>query len=171
MSVLCIMLLSPVLLRMDGSSARATTTIVLLAYVVSCLRVGYLNWSFFWSLMLQIAAGVSASLLCDWSKWQAKSNYAKLVSIRFSARTSQNLLHTLIPPGVMKRFSPDKNPVCNAQTITMCVVMFCMFDYKVLTREDFDFIESLVAHLDRAVEKSGKNSTEHNLVLPKFRAR
>jgi hypothetical protein len=56
--------------------------------------------------------------------------------------------------------------VCNAQTITMCVVMFCMFDYKVLTRDDFDFIESLVAHLDRAVEKSGKNSMEHNLALP-----
>ena len=117
--------------------------------------------------MLQIAAGVSASLLCGWSKWQAKSNYAKLVSIRFSARTSQNLLHTLIPPGVMKKFSPDKNPVCNAQTITMCVVMFCMFDYKVLTRDDFDFIESLVAHLDRAVEKSGKNTTGryHSSVL------
>jgi hypothetical protein len=161
------MLLSPILFRMDGSSARATTIIVLLAYIVSCMRVGCLSWSFFWSLMLQIAAGVSASLLCGWSKWQAKSNYAKLVSIRFSARTSQNLLHTLIPPGVMKKFSPDKNPVCNAQTITMCVVMFCMFDYKVLTRDDFDFIESLVAHLDRAVEKSGKNTTGryHSSVL------
>jgi hypothetical protein len=116
---------------------------------------GFLNWSVFWSLMLQIAAGVSASLLCDWSKWQAKSNYAKMVSIRFSALTSQNLLHTLIPPGVMKKFSPDKDAVCTAQSISTCIVMFCMFEYKVLTRDDFDWIESLVADLDRAVEQSG----------------
>jgi hypothetical protein len=33
--------------------------------------------------------------------------------------------------------------------------MFCMFEYKVLTRDDFDWIESLVADLDRAVEQSG----------------
>ena len=171
MFVLCLLLLSPILFRMDLSSVRATTIIVLLVYVVSCMSVGYLNWSCFWSLMLQIVAGVSAILQCGWIQGQAKSNYAKLVSIRFSARTSQNLLHTLIPPGVMKKFRPDKNPVCTAQTINMCVVMFCMFDYKVLTRDDFDFIESLVAHLDRAVEQSGNNSTDHNMTFPKFRAR
>jgi hypothetical protein len=55
----------------------------------------------------------------------------------------------------MKNFSPDNNPVCTAQPISMCIVMFCMFDYKVLTRDDFDWIASLVADLDRAVEQSG----------------
>jgi class 3 adenylate cyclase len=119
------------------------------------MSVGYLNWSVFWSLMLQMTAGVSATLLCRWSKVEAKNNYAKMVAIRFLARTSQILLHTLIPPGVMKKFSPDKNPVCTAQPINMCIVMFCMFEYKVLTRDDFDWIESLVADLDRAVEQSG----------------
>ena len=87
---------------------------------------------------------------------EAKNNYAKMVAIRFLARTSQILLHTLIPPGVMKKFSPDKNPVCTAQPINMCIVMFCMFEYKVLTRDDFDWIESLVADLDRAVAQSGE---------------
>ena len=105
--------------------------------------------------MLQMTAGVSATLLCSWGEAEAKNNYAKMVANRFSARTSQILLHTLIPPGVMKKFSPDKNPVCTAQPINMCIVMFCMFEYKVLTRDDFDWIESLVADLDRAVEQSG----------------
>jgi len=102
-----------------------------------------------------MAAGVSATLLCRWSTAQAKNNYAKLVAIRFATRTSQNLVHTLIPPGVMKKFCPDKNPVCTAQSIDKCIVMFCMFNYNVLTRDDFDWIESFVADLDRAVEQSG----------------
>ncbi len=108
-----------------------------------------------------MTAGVSATLLCRWSKAEAKNNYAKMVAIRFSARTSQILLHTLIPPGVMKKFSPDKNPVCTAQPINMCIVMFCMFEYTVLTRDDFDWIESLVADLDRAVEQSGMFKYQH----------
>ena len=87
-----------------------------------------------------MAAGVSATLLCRWSTAQAKNNYAKLVAIRFATRTSQNLVHTLIPPGVMKKFCPDKNPVCTAQSIDKCIVMFCMFNYNVLTRDDFDWI-------------------------------
>jgi class 3 adenylate cyclase len=123
--------------------------------------VGYVNWSVFWSLMLQMTAGVSATLLCRWRKAEAKNNYAKIVAIRFLARTSQILLHTLIPPGVMKKFSPDKNPVCTAQPINMCIVMFCMFEYTVLTRDDFDWIESLVADLDRAVEQSGMFKYQH----------
>jgi class 3 adenylate cyclase len=105
--------------------------------------------------MLQMTAGVSATFLCRWGTAEAKNNYAKMVAIRFSARTTQILLHTLIPPGVMKKFSPDKDAVCTAQPISTCIVMFCMFDYKVLTRDDFDWIESLVADLDRAVEQSG----------------
>ena len=119
-------------------------------------RFCFLNWSTIWSFMLQMAAGVSATLLCHWSTAQAKNNYAKLVAIRFATRASQNLLHTLIPPGVMKKFCPEKNPVCTSQPICMCMVMFCMFDYNVLTRDDFDWIESLVADLDRAVTQSGE---------------
>ena len=141
---------------MGCKGACATTTISLSAYVVSCMSVGYLNWSVVWSFMLQMAAGVSATLLCRWSTAQAKNNYAKLVAIRFATRTSQNLVHTLIPPGVMKKFCPDKNPVCTAQSIDMCIVMFCMFNYNVLTRDDFDWIESFIADLDRAVEQSGE---------------
>lgn len=38
--------------------------------------------------------------------------------------------------------------------------MFCMFDYAVKTRDDFDFIESLIADLDRAVEQSGEQSEQ-----------
>jgi class 3 adenylate cyclase len=155
--VLCSILLYPVLLeiKMDGPRAFVTTIISGSAYIVSCMSVGYLNWSVFWSLMLLMTAGVSSVLLCRWRTMQAKQNYAKMVAIRFSARTSRILLHTLIPPGVMKNFSPDNNPVCTAQPISMCIVMFCMFDYKVLTRDDFDWIASLVADLDRAVEQSG----------------
>jgi class 3 adenylate cyclase len=155
--VLCSMLLCPVLLeiKMDGPRACVTTIISGSAYLVICMSLGYLNWSVFWSLILLMTAGVSSVLLCRWRTTQAKQNYAKMVSIRVSARTSRILLHTLIPPGVMKNFSPGNNPVCTAQPISMCIVMFCMFDYKVLTRDDFDWIESLVADLDRAVEQSG----------------
>jgi class 3 adenylate cyclase len=154
---LCSILLIPVLLeiKMDGPRACAITIISGSVYIVSCTSVGYLNWSVFWSLMLLMTAGVSAVLLCRWGTAHAKENYAKIVAIRFSARTCQILLHTLIPPGVMKKFRPDKNAVCTSQPISTCIVMFCMFDYKVLTREDFDWIESLVADLDRAVEQSG----------------
>jgi len=152
----CSSLLLPVLLEVDGPGACATTIMTLLSYLVSCMSVGFLNWSTIWSFMLQMAAGVSATLLCHWSTAQAKNNYAKLVAIRFATRASQNLLHTLIPPGVMKKFCPEKNPVCTSQPICMCMVMFCMFDYNVLTRDDFDWIESLVADLDRAVAQSGE---------------
>ena len=150
---------------MDWQGACATTIISLSAYVISCMSVGYLNWSVFWSVMLQMAAGVSATLLCRWSRAQAKNNYAKLVAIRFATRTSQDLVHTLIPPGVMEKFSPDKNLVCTAQSIDMSIVMFCMFEYNVLTRDDFDWIESFIANLDQVVEQSG----EFEEMLPKCR--
>lgn len=152
----CVSLLLPILLRMDGSSARATAITSLLAYVVLCMSVGYVNWNFFWSLMLQMAAGASASLVCQWNERDAKRDYAQVVAIRFATFTSQNLLHTLIPPHVLKKVSADDHNTYHAQPISMCTVMFCMFDYEVKTRDDFDFLESLIADLDRAVEQSGE---------------
>ena len=90
------------------------------------------------------------------------------MAVRFSAEQFEHLLHTLIPPGVLKKFNVQKyTTTYAAQPISNITVMFCMFDYKVLTRDDFDFIESLVADLDKAVEKSGmKSSNIQNLALP-----
>ena len=168
MLVFCLFLMSPIFLRMNGSSTSATTVAALLAYAFSCMSVGYLNGHFFWSLILQMAAAMSSSLLCHWKEKQAKNDYAQVMAIRFSADQFEHLLQTLIPPGVLKKFGVHKRTTTYAaQPISNITVMFCMFDYKVLTRDDFDFIESLVADLDKAVEKSGmKSSNIQNLALP-----
>lgn len=160
MFMLCVFLLMPILLRIDKPRAWATAITALFSYVVLCMSVGYANWSFFWSLMLQTTAAVSASLLCQWKERHAKREFAQVVAMRFAAYTKQNLLHTLIPPNVLKKLSGDKHNAYPAQPISMCTVMFCMFDYAVKTRDDFDFIESLIADLDRAVEQSGEQSEQ-----------
>ena len=154
--------LMPIIFKLTRSSARMATCTLFLIYVVVCMNVGYLNWTSFWTLMMQLAAAVSASLLCHWNEKNAKEDFARSIAIRFASQTNQNLLHTLIPPDVLKKFNFDQHNISDAQAIPMCTIMFCMFDYEAMTRDDFDFIEVLIASLDEAVEKSGMKSSKVN---------
>ena len=139
-------------------------------YLVMCVATGYTNWTTFWTLFLQSVCGILVIILCKCEEKQQKGSFATLQATRFASAVNRDLLHTLIPPNVLNhmefnnsnnRTDDSDETVQTAFEIETCTVMFGMLDYEVRTTNDFDFINTLFAALDQAVELSGMFKYQH----------
>lgn len=142
------------ILRLSTNSSRFVTFGILVSYTTLSILSQRVSNSQVFCLLLQFAAGASASVLCQRREASDKVLFAKRKAIKFASSLSRDFLHTLIPPDVLANLDRESLGA-KVHEVTSCTVMFCMFDFAVCTEEDFDFINDLFTDLDEAVERSG----------------
>ena len=156
----------PLVLRMRANQMWVVTGAVLVSNVAALFAVGQVDWGLLANLVLQLAMIIPCKILMRREETRAKTNFAYIMTIRFASEVHKDLLHTLIPPHVLKFITdageagPNKT-LLSAQEIPFCTVMFASVTYDVATPEDFDFLSRLFSAFDQAVEHSGMFKYQH----------
>ena len=110
---------------------------------------------------MQMTVSIAASVLCQQRERDGQLKFATSMAIRFTYAIHRELLDTLIPTGVLKIMDAAGDKKQRAMSIPFCTVMFCMIDYEATSTADFEFIDTLFAELDEAVEQSGMYKYQH----------
>ena len=156
----------PLVLRMRANQMWVVTGAVLVSNVAALFAVGQADWGLLANLVLQLAMIIPCTILMRREETRAEQNFAYIMTIRFASEVHKHLLHTLIPPNVLKFITgageagPNK-ALPSAQEIPFCTVMFASVNYDVTTPDDFDFLNHLFSAFDQAVEHSGMFKYQH----------
>ena len=158
----------PLVLKMHAYQMWVFTYTVLVSHVAALLVAGEADWGLLANLVLSLAMIIPEKIFLRKEETRAKQHFAYIMTIRFASAVHRDLLHTLIPPNVLKfvtdasEAGPNKTLLTTqAQAIPMCTVMFASVIYDVATPEDFDFLSHLFSTFDQAVEQSGMFKYQH----------
>ena len=119
----------PAILRMRPAPALAAVAAMALVLVAAILAVGSRTWLLLTAATFQLAAGVSAALMCRVRQRLAREQFAIAKGTKGAAKQNRTLLHTLIPKNVLGRLAshaPDAGML--GTTIPECTVMFCSLE-------------------------------------------
>ena len=119
----CGILFFQLILRLGTNSSRFVTFGIIVSYTTLCILSQRISNSQAFCLLLQFAAGTSASVLCQRREASDQVLFAKRKAIKFASSLTRDLLHTLIPPDVLANVDRE-SLVPKVHEIASCTVRY-----------------------------------------------
>ena len=107
--------LAPALLQVSARCALGLTIFNVAFIVAMAMMSGGLGVEMLVSSLMQLVTGCITAYLCHVQRGQIQRECVYVKSINFVAEQNRSLLHTLIPPSVLKRLNPSHDgnePMC-----------------------------------------------------------